>query len=88
MRLPFSISNLSAPWLIACGAVICLLLPLGAENSNVTDDLAPLVQTIAVQQKTIDENQAAIDKSLAVIQEDLRQAKIYVGRAGKAKASK
>lgn len=63
------------------------IVPLGAQNSG-ADELLPLTQAIAAQQKTIDENQAAIDKSLIIIQEDLRQAKIYVGRVGKAKGAK
>ena len=63
------------------------IVPLGAQTSG-ADELLQLTQTIAAQQKNIDENQAAIDKSLAVIQEDLRQAKIYVGRVGKAKGAK
>ena len=63
------------------------IVPLGAQNTG-ADELLPLTQAIAAQQKVIDENQTAIDKSLATIQEDLRQAKIYVGRVGKAKGTK
>ncbi len=65
------------------------MLPLGAQNTaGTSDELVPLVQSITAQQKLIDENQVSIDKSLATIQEDLRQAKIYVSRAGKAKGTK
>lgn len=74
--------------LIALVAVSWHLLPLGAQVSTNSDELASLAQTLVAQQKLIDENQANIDKSLEVIREDLRQAKIYVSRSGKAKVSK
>jgi len=69
----------------ATAAVLLLawLLPVGAQNNAaISDELLPLVQSLAAQQKTIDENQANIEKSLAVVQENVRQAKIYVSRAG------
>lgn len=78
------------PFLLAATGLALLLwmLPVGAQNAaGANDELVPLVQSIVAQQKLIDENQTRIDKSLATIQEDLRQAKIYVSRAGKAKGA-
>ncbi len=67
----------------ACGLLgLMALVPLGAQSTASNDELMPLVQSIAAQQKVIDQNQASIDKSLATIQENLRQAKIYISRAG------
>ena len=44
--------------------------------------LAPLIEEITKQQATIVENQTQIDAKLAVIAEDLRVARIFVGRGG------
>jgi hypothetical protein len=83
--------KLSFPHLLLTGAVLGVLVwmsPADAQETAPTDDLAPLVKTIIAQQQTINANQANIDKSLAAIQENMRQAKIYIGRSGSAKAAK
>ncbi|MEO7933847.1 MAG: hypothetical protein ABIT76_11885 [Chthoniobacterales bacterium] len=83
--------KIPVPYLLTAAVLASLawMLPLGAQSpAGTSDELVPLVQAITAQQKLIDENQASIDKSLATIQEDLRQAKIYVSRAGKAKGTK
>lgn len=83
------------PTLFLALAGICAVVwlapfaPLGAQSAaNSSEELAPLAAQIVDQQKVIDENQIAIEKSLALIQEDLRQAKIYVSRAGQGRAKK
>jgi hypothetical protein len=44
--------------------------------------LAPLITELATQQAAVVENQGKIDAQLAVIAEDLRVARIFVGRGG------
>lgn len=44
--------------------------------------LAPLVEEITKQQAAITENQTQIESKLAVIAEDIRVARIFVGRGG------
>jgi hypothetical protein len=44
--------------------------------------LTPLIEEITKQQAVIVENQTQIDSKLAVIAEDLRVARIFVGRGG------
>ena len=64
------------------------ILPAVAQSNATSDELLPLLQTITAQQKLIDENQTNIDKSVSVIQENMRQAKIYISRAGAGKTAK
>jgi RsiW-degrading membrane proteinase PrsW (M82 family) len=64
-----------------------LALALGPRSSlgqAAADDalLAPLIEEIAKQQTQVVENQAKIDEKLAGIAEDLRLARIFVGRGG------
>jgi hypothetical protein len=84
--------KISLPQILCAASVLLLsafLLPLGAQNTaNSSDDLLPLIETIAAQQKQIDANQTLIDQNLASIQESLRQAKIYINRAGGTKSTK
>ena len=44
--------------------------------------LAQLITEVAAQQTTILENQSQIDEKLAAIGEDVRVARIFVGRGG------
>jgi hypothetical protein len=44
--------------------------------------LAPLIEEITKQQALIVDNQTQIDAKLAVIGEDIRVARIFVGRGG------
>lgn len=44
--------------------------------------LAPLIEELTRQQTAIVENQTQIETKLAVIAEDIRVARIYVGRGG------
>lgn len=64
------------------------ILPVDAQSNATNDELLPLLQSISAQQKLIDENQTNIDKSISTIQENMRQAKIYISRAGAGKAAK
>jgi len=50
----------------------------GADDSL----LAPIIEEITKQQATIGENQTRIEEKLAGIAEDLRVARIFVGRGG------
>jgi hypothetical protein len=44
--------------------------------------LAQLLTEVAAQQATIADNQAKIDQKLVLIAEDIRVARIFVGRGG------
>ena len=44
--------------------------------------LAPLVAEIVQQQAAIEDNQTKVEEKLAAIAEDIRVARIYVGRGG------
>jgi len=44
--------------------------------------LAPLIEEVSKQQATIVDNQAKIAEKLAVIAEDIRVGRIFVGRGG------
>lgn len=79
------------PVLMLVAGVFTLLpwiLPVDAQSNATNDELLPLLQSISAQQKLIDENQTNIDKSISTIQENMRQAKIYISRAGAGKAAK
>lgn len=79
------------PVLMLVAGVFTLLpwiLPVDAQSNATNDELLPLLQFISAQQKLIDENQTNIDKSISTIQENMRQAKIYISRAGAGKAAK
>ncbi|MGB8168041.1 MAG: hypothetical protein WCF18_11155 [Chthoniobacteraceae bacterium] len=60
------------------------LVPRSSLGEAGGDDplLAPLIEEITKEQATIVENQTQIDAKLAVIAEDLRVARIFVGRGG------
>jgi hypothetical protein len=62
----------------------CGLAPSASHGEAATDDalLTPLIEEITKQQAAIVENQTKIDAKLAVIAEDMRVARIYVGRGG------
>lgn len=47
------------------------------------EDLVKLINEVASQQKQIKLNQEATEAKIAVIQEDVRQARIFAARAGK-----
>jgi len=66
--------------LIAAGSA--LLGPVQAQTESVADikATAEAIQTLQDQQKTISDNQAAIDAKLAVIAENVRVARIYASR--------
>ena len=69
-----------------CGAValLALLAPDRSIGQAGGDDaaLTAVIAEIVAQQATIAENQAKIDEKIAAIAEDIRIAKIYVGRGG------
>ena len=69
-----------------CGAaaLLALLVPDRSSGQAASDDaaLTAVLTEIVAQQATIAENQAKIDEKIAAIAEDIRIAKIYVGRGG------
>ena len=60
------------------------LVPRPSLGQAGSDDplLTPLIEEITKQQATIAENQTQIETKLAVIGEDIRVARIFVGRGG------
>ncbi len=65
------------------------LVPTSSGQAGADDPLLkPLIDEIARQQASIVENQTAIETKLAVIAEDLRVARIFVGRGGGKPAAK
>jgi uncharacterized ion transporter superfamily protein YfcC len=59
------------------------LVPSSSGQAGGEDPLLnPLIDELAKQQAAIVENQNAIDTKLAIIAEDLRVARIFVGRGG------
>jgi len=68
---------------LAAGLATAWLLPAGAQTAaDSSAELIPLLTAVTQQQQAIAKNEAAIQASLARIQEDLRQAKIYATRGG------
>lgn len=65
-------------------AAILGLAPAASRGQAGADDplLAPLLDEITKQQTAIVENQLKIDDKLATIAENLRVARIFVGRGG------
>jgi aspartokinase-like uncharacterized kinase len=71
---------------IAAGVVLAALFaPQDSTGQTAAPDAqtAALIQEIRAQQKTLTENQAAIDQKIADLAEQLRMAKIFVSRTGK-----
>ncbi len=75
--------------ILALGAGLLLAIALIVPNTSPgqappADDpaLNAVITTIAAQQTVIAENQLKIEEKLAVIAEDIRVSRIYVGRAG------
>ncbi len=66
------------------------LWPSASQGQAGAEDplLAPLVEEITKQQATIVDNQTKIEEKLAGIAEDLRVARIFVGRGGGKAATK
>ena len=59
------------------------LVPSSSGQAGADDPLLkPMIDELARQQASIVENQTAIETKLAVIAEDLRIARIFVGRGG------
>jgi hypothetical protein len=58
--------------------------PSASHGQAGTEDplLAPLIEEITKQQAAIVDNQTQIETKLAVIAEDIRIARIFVGRGG------
>ncbi len=70
--------------LLSAAALLVLFVP-DRSNGQAADDeaaLAAVLTEITAQQAIIAENQAKIDEKIAAIAEDIRIAKIYVGRGG------
>ena len=65
------------------------MLPSPSHGQADAEDprLTALIEEIAKQQATIVENQTQIDAKLAVIAENVRQARLFVSRGGGASAS-
>lgn len=69
---------------LSAAALLTLLVPDRSNGQAAGEDaaLAAVLTEITAQQATIAENQAKIDEKIAAIAEDIRIAKIYVGRGG------
>lgn len=69
--------------LVAISFATCLI-PRPSLGQAGADDplLAPLIEEITKQQAAIAENQTKIEEKLALIAEDIRVARIFVGRGG------
>ncbi len=68
-----------------CALTGALLLPQpssGQAPASGDDALAQMLTEVVTQQTTIHENQTKIDEKIAVIAEDIRIARIFVGRGG------
>jgi hypothetical protein len=65
-------------------AGVAVLLPGNSAGQADTDDLKlqRALADVAAQQKLISENQAKIDETIAAVAEQVRQARIFAGRAG------
>ncbi len=64
-------------------AIAAGLVPASSGQAGADDPLlSPLIDELAKQQAAIVENQTAIETKLAVIAEELRIARIFVGRGG------
>ena len=66
---------------IFAGALLLKPAPTGAQTGE-DFALMQLVNDVSTQQATISDNQAKIDAKLAAIGENIRLARIYVGRGG------
>ena len=69
----------------ACALLGALLLPQpssGQAPASGDEALAQMLTEVVNQQTTIHENQTKIDEKIAGIAEDIRIARIFVGRGG------
>ena len=69
----------------ACALIGALLLPQPSSGQApvVSDDgMAQLLTEVVTQQAAILENHAKIDEKIATIAEDVRVARIFIGRGG------
>jgi hypothetical protein len=72
-------------WGIGAAAVIgavCFPSPLSGQAAGDEQAIAQLVTEVAAQQAQIIANQQVIDQKLAVIEENVRIARIFVSRGG------
>lgn len=74
--------SLLAVALAGAALASALLVPSRSNGQAAGDDpmVAALVNEVTVQQATLADNQAKIDAKLAAIAENIRLARIYVGR--------
>lgn len=68
----------------AAAPAVTTAAPAAPTTATTTDDpaITAIVTAIAAQQATIADNQTKLDQKLAAVAEDLRVARIFVGRAG------
>ena len=73
--------------LAAAAAASLLSLPASSSGQAAGDDpvILSLISEVITQQTAILENQAKIDDKIATIAEDVRQARLFAARGGKAK---
>lgn len=69
---------------LGAATLLALLAPDRSHGEAAADEaaLAAILTDISAQQVTIAENQAKMDEKIAAIAEDIRMAKIFVGRGG------
>jgi hypothetical protein len=64
------------------GFLLFLTLPATTRGDAATDTLNSLLDDLTVQQGKLEENQVKIDEKIALIAEEVRQARLYVARGG------
>jgi len=71
------------PLALAAALALAALLPAGTDGAPDPDPQGVvLLRELALQQKTLSENQAKIDEKVAAVAEEIRIARIYVSRGG------
>lgn len=69
------------------GILLAALLPVATRGESDTDSaaLVSVIKDVRGQQATLIDNQKKIDEKIAAIAEQVRVARIFVSRGGKAK---
>ena len=74
------------PYFAGLTATLLLLLgaprPSSGEDAALDPAVAALITDLTAQQATLIDNQAKIDEKLAILAEDVRQARIFASRGG------
>lgn len=73
--------------LAGAGILLAALLPVATRGESDTDSaaLVSVIKDVRGQQATLTDNQKKMDEKIAAIAEQVRVARIFVSRGGKAK---